>query len=139
MLLINALLAFTILGGAAPQLKVAATPRVEGAVSTPTRACPSTAHTGTFRVTTMTHDSSTSRVGMILLENVDGCLEALMLTDQNGPAIIDHLSVSGDMITGSIRMTHGLGRVSLRVSETGIAGSILDGRNEWSIAGKRTN
>lgn len=138
MLLINAALAFTLMGGAAPQLKIA-TARVEPTHNEPARACASPARTGTFRVTAVTTDSTNAKVGMILLENVDGCLEASMITDDNGPAIIDHLAVADDMITGSVRMTNGFGRVSLRVSDASIAGSIIEGRHEWKLAGKRTN
>jgi hypothetical protein len=138
MFLITAAFAFSLMGGIAPQLRVVAT-RVEPAHTEPTRSCAAPERTGTFRVTAMTRDSTNSKVGMILLENVEGCLEASMLTDENGPAIIDHIAVTGDMITGSIRMTSGLGRVSLRLTDTGISGSIIEGRHEWNVTGKRTN
>lgn len=140
MFLITAAFAFSLMGGIAPQLRVVASPRVEPAARTePTRSCAAPERTGTFRVTAMTRDSTNSKVGIILLENVEGCLEASMVTDENGPSIIDHLAITGDMISGSIRMTSGLGRVSLRVSDTGINGSIVQGRHEWSVTGKRTN
>jgi hypothetical protein len=143
MLLINAALVFTMLGGAAPQIQMAATrvepARVEPARVEPTRSCTAPSQVGTFRVTAMSADSTRSKVGIILLENVEGCLEASMLTDDAGPAIMDHVALAGDMLTGSIRMTTGVGRVSLRVSPAGIAGSIIDGRREWHVAGKRTS
>ncbi len=138
MLFVNAALAFTLLGGAAPQIQMSAT-RLDPVRTEPTRSCMSPAKTGTFRVTAMTPDSTSSKVGIILLENVEGCLEATFVTDEGGPAIIDHLAMSGDEITGSVRMSRGLARVSLHVSETGIAGSIMDGRKEWRLTGKRTS
>ena len=139
MFLITAAFAFSLMGGIAPQLHVVAT-RVEPAARTePTRSCAAPERTGTFRVTAMTRDSTNSKVGMILLENIEGCLEASILTDDNGPAIIDPVAVAGDMITGSIRMTGGLGRVSLRLTDTGIVGSILGTSRVGDVAGKRTN
>jgi len=138
MFLITAAFAFSLMGGIAPQLRVVAS-RVDPPRTEPTRSCAAPERTGTFRVTAMTRDSTNSKVGMILLENVEGCLEASMLTDENGPAIIDHIALDGDMITGSIRMTSGLGHVSLRLTDTGISGSIVQGRHEWRVTGKRTN
>jgi hypothetical protein len=136
MLFINAVLALTLIGGA-PQLRAVAT-HIDPVRPVPTRSCAAPAHTGTFRVTAMTADSTNSKVGMIILENIDGCLEASMITDEGGPAIIDHLMIAGDTITGSIRMTSGIGRVSLNVSQVGIAGSITEGRHQWRLAGRRT-
>ena len=136
MLFLNVALALTIIGGA-PQLRAAAT-NVAPVSPAPTHSCAAPAHTGTFRVTATTADSSNSKVGMIILENIDGCLEATMITDEGGPAIIDHLMITGDTITGSVRMTSGIGRVSLNVTEAGIAGSIVEGRHQWRVAGRRT-
>ena len=138
MLVINAALAFTLLGGAAPQLRMAST-RAEPVRNEPARTCMAPAKTGTFRVTAMTPDSANSKVGIILLENVEGCLEATFVTDDGGPAIIDHLAIAGDEITGSVRMAKGTGRVTLHVTDAGIAGSIVDGRHEWRVSGKRTS
>jgi hypothetical protein len=135
---VNAALAFTMLGGAAPQIQMSAT-RVDPVRTEPARSCMAPAKTGTFRLTAMTPDSTNAKVGILLLENVEGCLEATFVMDDSGPAIIDHLSLAGDEITGSVRMTQGMARVSLRVNETSVAGSIVDGHREWRLSGKRTS
>jgi hypothetical protein len=138
MLFINAALVLTLLGGATPQLQMAAT-RVDPVRTKSEPSCMSPAKTGTFRVTAMTLDSTNAKVGIILLENVNGCLEATFVTDDAGPAIIDHLALTGDEITGSVRMMKGTGHVSMHVTEAGIAGSIMDGKREWRLSGKRTS
>ncbi|HEY4132778.1 MAG TPA: hypothetical protein VGM50_19350 [Gemmatimonadaceae bacterium] len=135
---VNAALAFNLLGGVAPQIQMSAT-RVDAARLETQRTCMSPAKTGTFRLTAMTLDSTNAKVGILLLENVDGCLEATFVMDDGGPAIIDHLALSGDEITGSVRMMKGTARVLLRVNDAGLAGSIMDGRREWRLSGKRTS
>ncbi len=104
-----------------------------------TSPCPSPTQTGTFRFTALTKDSTNAKIGMIVLENIQGCLEATVLTDEGGPAIIDHIEVAGDMLTGNIRVSNGTAKVTLKFTAAGITGSIVDGRKEWSLAGRRTS
>src|SRR3954470_9916676 len=53
-------------------------------VGSPERNCNAPAQTGIFRITALTKDSSSAKIGMILLENVANCLEASILIQDNG-------------------------------------------------------
>jgi hypothetical protein len=107
--------------------------------TTPTESCLTPANTGTFRFTALTKDSTNAKIGMIVLENIEGCLEATLLTDEAGPAIIDHLAVNDGVLTGNIRLSNGTAKVTLRFTPAGMAGSIQDGRKEWTLAARRTS
>jgi hypothetical protein len=74
-----------------------------------------------------------------MLENIQGCLEVTFVTDGHGPAIIDHLTVSGDTIKGSLRLSTGTATVSFKFSDKDVAGSIVEGRREWTLEGRRTS
>jgi hypothetical protein len=107
--------------------------------TTPAESCPTPTNTGTFRFTALTKDSTNAKIGMIVLENIEGCLEATLLTDEAGPAIIDHLAVSDGVLTGSLRVPSGTAKVTLRFTPTGMSGSIRDGKKEWTLAARRTS
>lgn len=103
-----------------------------------TSPCPSPTQTGTFRFTALTKDSTNAKIGMIVLENIQGCLEATVLTDEGGPAIIDHIEVAGDMLTGNIRVSNGTAKVTLKFTAAGSPGrSSMAGRNGAWRAGVR--
>lgn len=138
MFLVPAAFTFALLGGFAPQLKVSQQNAGEPHPIA-TRMCNAPTQTGTFRITATTSDSTNSKIGLILLENVDGCLEASMITDESGPAIIDHVAVADDVLTGSIRMATGTAKISFHILPNGIAGSIVAGRSEWKLTGRRTS
>lgn len=101
--------------------------------------CPTPANTGSYRFTALSRDSTNSKIGMIVLENIDGCLEATMLTDEGGPAVIDHLVMSEGVLTGNVRVANGTATVTLRFTPSGATGVIVDGRKEWSVAARRTS
>jgi hypothetical protein len=109
------------------------------AAPAPAVSCQAPIHTGTFRITAVTRDSSTAKIGMILLENVEGCLEASVVTDEGGPAIIDHVVLKDDTLTGSLRMHRGDARITLRFTAAGLEGTIGEGKTEWKLAGRRTS
>src|SRR6059058_4810564 len=100
----------------------------------PTESCLTPANTGTFRFTALTRDSTNAKIGMIVLENIEGCLEATLLTDDAGPAIIDHLAVSDGVLTGTLRVSNGTAKVTLKFTTSGATGTILDGKKEWNLA-----
>ncbi|HXT16381.1 MAG TPA: hypothetical protein VN706_12165 [Gemmatimonadaceae bacterium] len=108
-------------------------------LAAPSNACPTPTQTGTYRFTALTKDSTNAKIGMIVLENIEGCLEATMLTDDAGPAIIDHLAVNDGVLTGVLRVSNGMAKVTLRFTPSGIAGSIVDGKKEWNLAARRTS
>ena len=127
----SAVLALTLLGGA---------------VSPPARApfvtqaaCITPVETGTFRVLATKADKSAARPTMLVLENIAGCLEATLITDDRAPSAIDQLTIVGDTLRGSIRTDAGLAKVELRLSSTTVEGSILDGRQTWMLAGRKTS
>lgn len=102
------------------------------------QSCTAPTQTGIFRIVALSKDSTSARLGMILLENVGDCLEASMLTDNAGPAVIDGLALSGDTLTGRVLLPTGSARVTLRLTATTIDGSIVDGKHVWSVSGRRT-
>ena len=103
--------------------------------------CASPAQTGTFRVTATKPDGSGVRPAMIVLENINGCLEVTLITDEASPAVVDHLSFSGDTLTGTLRTGGGVARIALSFDAggAGVAGSITDGRQQWLVKGRRTS
>jgi hypothetical protein len=101
--------------------------------------CISPTQTGTYRFTALSKDSTSSKIGMIVLENIEGCLEATLLTDDAGPAIIDHLALQENVLSGNIRVSGGNAKVTLTLSSNGMIGSIADGKKEWKLAGRRTS
>ncbi|MFI5229590.1 MAG: hypothetical protein ACHQWU_11010 [Gemmatimonadales bacterium] len=115
----------------------AASPRQTGHSVSPS--CITPVQTGTYRVIAMKPDSSSARQAMLVLENIDGCLEATLVTDDRGPAVINHVVLIGDTLRGSVRTVAGTGTVEFRFSERAVTGSIIDGRQEWRVAGRRTS
>src|SRR5581483_9197067 len=110
MFVVPAALTLALLGGVSPQLRVAQQNATEPH-PVAARACTAPTQTGSYRITATTSDSTNSKIGLILLENVDGCLEASMITDEGGPAIIDHVAFADDVLTGSIRMVNGTAKI----------------------------
>ena len=111
-------------------------------LSHPQPSCVAATQTGTFRFTAVDSSSagaSSTRVGILVLEDIDGCLEATMLTDAGSPTLIDAVQITGSSLTGSIRTTGGRAAVSLRLDSAGVAGSITDGQHVWALNGKRTS
>ena len=101
--------------------------------------CVSTERTGTFRVTTQKANGHDLGLGLIVLENIDGCLEATFITDNAGPAIIDGISMANGVLKGDLRLSSGSAKVSLQFEGGTIAGSIVQGRNSWTISGRKTS
>ena len=61
------------------------------------------------------------------------------MTDDRGPAIIDHLSVSGDTLKGSLNVTGNPAQVTFRFNGNAVAGTIVERQQEWHVEGKRTS
>lgn len=120
MLLTSSLLALSLIGG-------------------PAKSCATPSQTGIYRITALNKDSTNAKIGMILLENVDNCLEASIITEDAGPALIDNLSLKGDVLTGQVRLPTGTAKVTIRFENKTIAGSIVEGKREWSLSGRRTS
>jgi hypothetical protein len=102
-------------------------------------ACVSPERTGTFRVFATKPDGSQALPALLILENIEGCLEATFVTDSRGPAIIDHLSVAGDTLKGSLNVIGNPAQVTFRFDGSTVAGTIVDRRQEWRVEGKRTS
>jgi len=104
-----------------------------------TSTCITPTRTGTFRLLAMSKRGNEPNAAILMLENIQGCLEVTFVTDGHGPAIIDHLTVSGDTIKGSLRLSTGTATVSFKFSDKDVAGSIVEGRREWTLEGRRTS
>jgi len=126
-------LAFALLG---TQPKPSVTPHLTVAAE---RTCASVAHTGTFRVVTKRQGTTAVGLGLVVLENIDGCLEATFITDDAGPAVIEDLSSTGDSLKGSLKLASGRAKLTLEFIGTSVAGSIVEGRNAWSVEGRKTS
>ena len=104
-----------------------------------TPSCIAPTRTGTFRLLAISKKGNEPNTAILMLENIQGCLEVTFVTDGNGPAIIDHLSVAGDTMKGSLRLSTGTAAVSFKFSDKEVAGSIVEGRREWTLEGRRTS
>lgn len=113
-------------------------PRTDTGAPAP-RACVTPSRTGTFRVVATRANSTFSRPALLVLENIDGCLEITFVTDNVAPVIIDQLHADADSVKGSIRLDTGAADVSLQFSGTDVSGSIQQGRLEWVLQGRRTS
>jgi len=133
MTLVTTLLAFALVGGQP------APARAMTVDSTTTRSCVSPARTGTYRILALSTKGNEPRAAMLVLENIQGCLEVTFVTDGVGPAIIDGLSQAGNTLKGSLRLSSGTAKVSFQFSEKDVAGTIVEGRHEWKLEGTRTS
>lgn len=128
------LLAFALFAGDTTTARSAA----PGAHATPA-SCVAPARTGTFRMMTMLLDGTYVRPALLVLENIDGCLEATFVTDGSSPAIIDRLKIDGNDLTGALKLPNGEAKFSVHFGESTIDGSITEGRQQWKVEGRRTS
>lgn len=101
--------------------------------------CVTPDHTGTFRVTASTVDGKQGVPAVLLLENIEGCLEATFITDGSSPAAIDHLAKAGDALQGRLNVTGAETQVTLHFDGSAIAGSIVGKKQSWKIEGRKTS
>ena len=131
--IIASMLSLALVGGApTPTPKVSVQPKPQPACITPER-------TGTFRVTATKPDGMIGVPAILVLENIEGCLEVTYVTDEKAPAVIDHLSQSNDMLRGQLNVTGSAAQVTLRFNGSSVAGSITQGKQEWRIEGRKTS
>jgi hypothetical protein len=107
--------------------------------SLPKKACVTPDRTGTFRVTATKTDGKHGILALLLLENIDGCLEATFVTDDKGPAAIDQLSLSSDTLKGRLALPGESAQFTLRFNGPSVAGSIVGKKQEWRIEGRKTS
>ena len=107
--------------------------------STDARSCITPTRTGTYRVLAISKKGNEPRAAMLVLENIQGCLEVTFVTDGVGPAIIDRLSLTENTLKGSLRLSTGTATVSFHFSEKDVSGSIVQGKHEWKLDGPRTS
>jgi len=103
------------------------------------RTCVSPARTGTYRIVAVSKKGNEPRAAMLVLENIQGCLEVTFVTDGVGPAIIDRLSLTENTLKGSMRLSTGTAAVSFQFSDKEVSGSIVEGKHEWKLDGRRTS
>jgi hypothetical protein len=102
-------------------------------------ACITPELTGTFRLTASKQDGTQGIPAMLVLENIDGCLEATFITDGSNPAAIDHLAKTGDALQGRLNVTGAETQVTLRFDGTQVAGSIVGKKDSWKLEGRKTS
>ena len=103
------------------------------------RTCIAPSRTGTFPIVATRANSTFSRPALLVLENIDGCLEITFVTDNVAPVIIDQLHATADSVKGSIRLDTGAADVALQFNGADVSGSIQQGRLEWVLQGRRTS
>jgi hypothetical protein len=133
MTIATTLLALALIGGERAHARSAPVDSV-GA-----RSCISPTRTGTYRVLALSTKGNEPRAAMLVLENIQGCLEVTFVTDGVGPAIIDRLSLTENTLKGSLQLSTGTAQVSFQFSDKEVAGSIVEGRREWKLEGRRTS
>ena len=104
-----------------------------------TTACITPDHTGTFRIVATRAGATDAVPALLLLENINGCLEATFVTDDRAPVAIDQLAQSDNTLQGRIKVTGGLAVFTVRFEDTRVAGSIVAKKEEWRIEGRKTS
>jgi hypothetical protein len=102
-------------------------------------ACVAPEHTGTFRVTASKVDGTQGIPALLLLENIEGCLEATFITDGSSPAAIDHLAKSGDALQGRLNVTGAETQVTVHFDGSAVVGSIVGKKQSWKFEGRKTS
>ena len=117
----------------------AGVPAQTPADSIQTKACVTPDRTGTFRVVATRTGGTDGVLALLLLENIDGCLEATFVTDDQAPAMIDQLTLSANILKGRINITGGPALFTVRFEDNRVAGSIIAKKQEWRIEGHKTS
>lgn len=128
------LLAFALFAGDTSTVRPAAPGTASARAS-----CVAPSRTGTFRMMTTRLDGTFVRPALLVLENIDGCLEATFVTDDASPAIIDRLKVDGNDLSGALKLPSGEAKFAVHFGESTIDGSITEGRQQWKFEGRRTS
>ena len=103
-----------------------------------TKACVTPDRTGTFRIFATRNGGTDGVLALLVLENINGCLEATFVTDDHAPAAIDQLTLSDNTLKGRINITGGAALFTVRFEDTRVAGSIIAKKQEWRIEGRKT-
>jgi hypothetical protein len=107
-------------------------------VSDSAKACVAPEQTGTFRIIATKTDGKAGALALLLLENIDGCLEATFVTDEKGPAAIDSLSLSNGTLTGRLNVTGEFAKLTAKFEGANVAGSIVAKKAAWKLEGRKT-
>lgn len=102
------------------------------------KACVAPEQTGTFRLVATKSDGKSGALALLLLENIDGCLEATFVTDDRGPAAIDSLSFTNGTLTGRLNVTGEFAKLTAKFEGTSVAGSIVAKKQQWKLEGRKT-
>lgn len=102
------------------------------------KACVSPEQTGTFRLIATNPDGKPGALALLLLENIDGCLEATFVTDEKGPAAIDNLALSNGTLTGRLNVTGEFAKLTAKFDGTSVEGSIVAKKAQWKLQGRKT-
>jgi hypothetical protein len=121
-------------------LTLAAAPNpVVRPVADSAKACVVPEQTGTFRlIATKADGKQGGALALLLLENIDGCLEATFVTDERGPAAIDSLSFSNGTLTGRLNVTGEFAKLTAKFDGKTVAGSIVAKKAQWKLEGRKT-
>ena len=107
-------------------------------VSDSAKACVTPEQTGTFRIVATKSDGKSGALALLLLENIGGCLEATLVTDERGPAAIDSLTLTNGTLTGRLNVTGEFAKLTAKFEGSNVAGSIVAKKQQWKIEGRKT-
>jgi hypothetical protein len=130
--LVRASLLATVVIGALPIVHAVEAREPDGVAS-----CTPATRTGTYRVL-LRRDGVEPMPGLLVLERAAGCLSALYITERSSVSL-DSLQLAGDELKAVMRTSRGSAKVSLRFDESGITGTIAQGKKTWSVTGERTS
>ena len=101
------------------------------------RPCGDSVKAGTFRLV-VTSEKGAVTEALLVLERVEGCLEATFIADGVPASNMRLVSVVDGVVTGQLRMTDGVATATMRLTDNGINGDIARGKSLWRVTGKRT-
>ena len=108
-----------------------------GGQSRATALCDQSIKTGTYRII-LTGDKVAPMEALLVLERLEGCLEATFIADGSPASGMQLVSVTDGMITAKLRTQNGDATIRFKPSDAGVTGDVAQGRRTWKVEGKKT-
>jgi hypothetical protein len=108
-----------------------------GGQSRATVLCDQSIKPGTYRIF-LTSDKVAPMAALLLLERLEGCLEATFIADGSPASGMELVSVSEGVITAKLKTSDGMATVRFKPGDAGITGDIAQGKRIWKVEGKKT-
>lgn len=99
--------------------------------------CDQSIKTGTYRIV-LTSDKVAPMEALLVLERLEGCLEATFIADGSPASGMQLVSVSEGVITAKLRTPSGDATIKFKPGDAGVTGDIAQGRRVWKVEGRKT-